>query len=256
MYRMAIIDATGQRTGAMKPIDHLPLTSGDLSRQILTFPFDMTWMPTSGNAFSGRVLHQIFPIPATSFRILADFYLSHLAPLFGPVVSLDEMGACYRVHGHNRYELADQIIDLEHVRRTVVYASRTEIQIERYAHQLGFGVDGKRATRGLSVAIIANRLISLKLDPMHHPIQEDNFWRLFRLGVTAALGRFDVKWPIQLMFVLWFLAMVVAPRSMACWLAERFLYPEKRMRLNRVLRMFHARTKEVNTLQLIDDEPR
>jgi len=255
MYRMEIIDATGRRTGAIKPADYLRLPSGDLSRQILAFPFDMTWMPTSGNAFSGRVLHQIFPIPAASFRILADFYLSHVTPLFGPVVFLEEVGGCYRIHGHNNYESADRVINLDQVRRTIIYASHTETQIERYARQLGFGTSGKKAARGVSVSIVANRLISLKLDPVTHPIQGDNAWRLFRLGVTAALGRFDVKWPMRLMFVLWFLTMVMAPRSMAPWLAERFLYPEKRKRLNQVLRLFHGRINEANTLQLIDDEP-
>ena len=255
MYRMEIIDAAGQRTGAIKPANHLPLSSGDLSWQILTFPFDMTWMPTSGNAFSGRVLRQIFPIPAASFRILADFYLSHVTPLFGPVVFLEEVGACYRVHGHNSYESAAHVLNLDQVRRTIIYAAHTEIQIKRYARQLGFGIDGKQATRGRSVSIVANRLISLKLDPAPHPIQGDNVWGLFRLGVTAALGRFDVTWPMRLMFVLWFLAMAMAPRSLARWLAERFLYPENRMGLNQVLRMFQAKTNEANILQLTDDKP-
>ncbi len=240
MYRMEIIDTTGRRTGVIKPADHLPLPSGDLSRQVLAFPFDLTWMPTSGNAFSGRVLRQIFPIPAASFRILADFYLSQVTPLFGPVVFLKEVGGCYRVHGHNSYELAGQGINLNHVRQTITYASNTDVYIAKYARQLGFGIDKKGTARGLSVSIVANRLISLKLDPASHPIQGDNAWRLLRLGVAAALGRFDIKWPMQLMFVLWFLAMVMAPRSMARWLADRFLYPEKRTGLNQVLRRFHA----------------
>ena len=255
MYRMEIIDAAGQRTGVFKPARHLALLSGDLGRHSLTFPFDMTWMPTSGNAFARRVLRQIFPIPEASFPILADFYLSHLTPLFGPVVFLDEIGAGYRVHGHNNYELADHIVDLEHVRQTVIYASNTEVQIEKHARQLSFGMDGKALATGLSVSSTANRLISLKLDPALHPIQGDNVWRLFRLGVSAALGRFDVKWPIRLMFVVWFLLMVVAPRSVARWLAERFLYPEKRTGFNQVLRMLHVRTDGSSTLQLIDYEP-
>jgi hypothetical protein len=203
----------------------------------------MTWMSTSGNAFARRVLCQIFPIPAASFRILADFYLAHVTPLFGPVVFLNEIGAYYRVHGHNSYQSAEHIINLNQVRQTITYAANTEIQIERYARQLGIGTGGKKAARGLSVSSVANRLISLRLDPMHHPIQGDHVWELFRLGVTAALGRFDVKWPMRLMFVLWFLMMAVAPRSLARRLAERFLYPEKRIGLNQVLRTLHTGNK-------------
>ena len=240
MYRMEVIDADGQRTGVVKPADHLPLLSGDLTRQTLTFPFDLTWMPTSGNAFAAQVLRQIFPIPAASFGILADFYLSHVASLFGPVVFLSEIGAGYRVHGRNNYESTDHALNLDHVRRTIVYASQTEIQIERYARQLGLAGNGKRTTRGSSVSSVANRLISLKLDPAHHPVPEDQVWSLFKLGSAAALNRFDVKWPMRLMFVLWFLLMAAAPRSLARWLAERFLYPEKRTDLNHVLRLLQA----------------
>ena len=60
---------------------------------------------------------------------------------------------------------------------------------------------------------------------------------------------------MRLMFVVWFLAMVMAPRLMAYWLAERFLYPEKRLGFNQVLRWLHARADGANTLQLTDYEP-
>jgi hypothetical protein len=252
MYRMETIDAAGRRTGVRKPAQHLPLLSGNLERYCLAFPFDMTWMPTSGNAFTRRVLRQIFPIPEVSFPILADFYLSHLTPLFGPVVFLDAIGAGYRVHGHNCYELADPIVDLKHVRQTIIYAFNTEIQIEKYARQLGYGTGGRTAMGGSSVSTAANRLISLKLDPALHPIHEDTVWRLLRLGAAAALGRFDVKWPMRLMLALWFLLMVVAPRSVARWLGERFLYPEKRAAFNQVLRILHAKSDGTNAPQLID----
>src|SRR5215208_1734956 len=83
MYRMKVIDAAGRLTGEIKPDPHLPLRSGDLRRYILTFPFDMTWMATSGNAFAANALKKILPIPEQDFRIMADFYLSHLTPLLG-----------------------------------------------------------------------------------------------------------------------------------------------------------------------------
>lgn len=86
-YRMEIIDAHSTRTGKINPAPHLSISSGDLRAQVLAFPFDLTWMATSGNAFPARVLRQIFPIPENAYRILADFYLSHLTPLFGPVVA-------------------------------------------------------------------------------------------------------------------------------------------------------------------------
>lgn len=83
MYRMEVIDAKGRLTGEIRPNPHLPLRSGDLSRQTLSFPFDMTWMATSGNAFAAQALRKILPIPEHDYPIMADFYLSHLAPLLG-----------------------------------------------------------------------------------------------------------------------------------------------------------------------------
>ena len=129
-YRMAVIDRNGQPSDVIKPPQHVPLPSGDLRRQELEFPFDLAWLPTSGNAFSAEALRRIFPIPEDYGPVGADWYLVHVASLLGPVVSVNEVGAYYRVHGHNSYELADPSVDLDHVRQTIVYSSSTEAQIE------------------------------------------------------------------------------------------------------------------------------
>ena len=66
-YRMAVIDEHSRRTGVEKPERHIPVPSGDVHKQALTFPFDMPWLPTSGNAFSARALRTIMPIPENSY---------------------------------------------------------------------------------------------------------------------------------------------------------------------------------------------
>lgn len=103
-YRMEIIDGQGCRTGKLKPPDHLPLRSGDLRKEVLAFPDDMTRMATSGNAFSARILSQIAPVPSRADGHGADWYLSLVTPLFGPMVSLQGVGAYYRVHSSNFYD--------------------------------------------------------------------------------------------------------------------------------------------------------
>jgi cellulose synthase/poly-beta-1,6-N-acetylglucosamine synthase-like glycosyltransferase len=55
-YRMRVVDGLGRWTGQMRPHQHLPVPSGDLRREVMTFSFDMPWLPTSGNAFSRRCL--------------------------------------------------------------------------------------------------------------------------------------------------------------------------------------------------------
>jgi hypothetical protein len=82
-------------------------------------------------------------------------------------------------------------------------------------------------------------LISLKLDPGHHPFTTDGLWPLFLQGVVASMRRFDVSVAMKALFILWFGAMAAAPRPAASWLATRFLFPETRPGLNRLLGRLH-----------------
>ncbi len=130
-YRMAIIDRNGQATNKINPPQHIPLPNGDLRHQELEYPFDLAWLPTSGNAFSAAILHTNFPIPEDSDPILADYYLVHLAALYGSVVSLDKVCAYYQVHGANHDEVSALKIDLARIRFTLFYADQTR----RYLQQ-------------------------------------------------------------------------------------------------------------------------
>jgi glycosyltransferase involved in cell wall biosynthesis len=239
-YRMEVIDALGVPTGIVKPHRHLPLPSGDLRRQVLAFPDDIVWLPTSGNAFASRVLYQIFPVPERDYRILADFYLSHLTPLYGDVVSLDEVCAFYRVHGANNYELAAPKVDLAQIRQTIRYCRKTHAYIKRCANILDLPCERKKT---LAVSYVANRVISLKLDAPRHPIHKDTPWRLLLLGTTASLRRFDVSWPMKCLFILWFAGMAIAPQTAAAWLAREFQFPEARGPFNKLLGLFHGMRK-------------
>jgi glycosyltransferase involved in cell wall biosynthesis len=237
-YRMEIIDGQGRRTGKLKPPDHLPLRSGDLRQDVLTFPDDLTWMATSGNAFSARVLSQVAPVPEEDFSILADRYLALLAPLLGPVLSLRDVGAYYRIHGSNHYDRS--VLSLTWVRETVGYCTAAHVHIKKYADRLELGEFPSDPLEVLSVAFLGHRLVSLKLDPEHHPIARDTKWSLFSRGVLAASRRFDVSILMKAVYVLWFAAMAVSPRPVARWLAEKFFFPDTRGPFNRFIRLFSA----------------
>ncbi len=238
-FRMEIIDAAGARTGDIRPLAYLPRRSGDLRQYVLTFPFDVSWMSTSGNAFAARVLREIFPIPPEEFRILADYYLSNLTPLFGDVVFLDEVGAYYRIHGANHYALASPSINLDHLHQSITYSQRTYCYLRKFAEQLNLAAHADDGDEVLSVSLISERMLSLKLDRGSHPLPKDTLGYLFRLGVRAALRRFDVLLPMRLLFVLWFAALALAPERMARWLGERFFFPETRAPLNQLLKRLH-----------------
>lgn len=246
-FRMEVIDAKGVRTGVNKPPAHLTFIGGDLRSSVLAFPFDLTWMPTSGNAFRTRVLRQIFPMPENEYRILADFYLAHITALFGTVVALNKIGAQYRVHGANSFELANPVLNLAHIRQMIVYSNRTLEYIQHYAARLGLESDSQNAR---SVSSIAERMISHKLDPLNHPMAQDTTAGLFALGVHAAMRRFDVSVFLKLLFVGWFGAMALAPAGVAHWLAEKFYFPETRGVMNRLLGGMHRPGAKPHTASL------
>ncbi len=237
-YRMEVIDGSGNRTGQIKPPRHIPLPSGNLQLPELLFPFDLAWLPTSGNAFSAQALRDIFPIPEHVYgKVGADWYLAHLTPLMGPVISLDTVCACYRVHTCNHYELSAPLLDLAHIRQTIAYADHTRHYLQKYAEQLSLP---NRPDEVLSVSYVANRIASLKLERERHPIAGDTTGKLFRLALIAIARRRDVAWPMKALFRVWFALMALAPRSFARRLAEVFFYPEKRARLNRWLGALHG----------------
>jgi hypothetical protein len=231
-YRMEVIDGNGSRTGVLKPAPHLSMPSGDLRRHELALPFDLGWLPTSANAFPARILERILPVPENDFPVLADYYLVHLTPLFGSVVSLPVVAGQYRVHGANSYEQSWPRLDLEHVRKSVIHSAATRRHLERVADEIGLG----RPRGGIvSVADIANRMISLRLDRPRHPLPDDTMPGLLGAGVRASRRRFDVSPLMRLAFVAWFASLAVAPRAGARWLAEQMLFPERRPRLSRLL---------------------
>lgn len=247
-YRMEVIDDAGVPRGSIKPFPHLPWRSGDLRRQVLTFPDDMTWTPTSGNAFATRVLRQISPIPEEAYRpIGADWYLIHLAVLFGPVHSLDQVGACYRLHGSNSYERIPPAVDLDQVRKTIAFSEVTHGFIAQFAARLRLEHRPRAGSDILSVSSVANRMISIRLDPRAHPIPGDTRFGLLVFGAIAASRRFDVSFLMRALFVTWFLLMAIMPLAVAGWLARLFLVPDSRGSLNRLLRMGHRRVPTANS---------
>ncbi|CAN5581849.1 glycosyltransferase family 2 protein [soil metagenome] len=234
-YRLEVIDAAGQPTGSVKPAPHLPLPSGDLRDQELRSPFDIAWLPMSGVAFPRWVLQRLLPMPADQFRILADMYLQHLAALLGPVVSANWIGGSYRIHGDNNYEPPEARLQLDQLRQTIAFAATTRHHLLRLAGELALG----RPNDILSVADLANRVVSHRLDPERHPVADDKRMRLASDGVRAATRRTDVTPTMRAGFMLWFLAVTFAPRRVVVPLAEVFLFPERRRWINRQLARQH-----------------
>lgn len=231
-FPMEIVDADGRPTGAVKPGGHLRAPVGDQRRAELTHPFDLPWLPGGGTGFRTEAVRRILPIPAADYpRSGADWYLVHLTALLGEAALLDEVCASYRVHGGNAYELERDRIDLDHVREAVLFAGATTRSLERLADELGL----QYPRPILSCADLANRLVSVKLDPARHPLPGDRPLALLRDALHATRRRFDVSVPMKAMLVTWFALEAIAPRRLARPLAEAFLFPGRRASFNRLL---------------------
>ncbi len=240
-YRMAVIDENNRRTGVEKPEKHIPVPCGNVLKQALSFPFDMAWLPTSGNAFATWGLSQIMPIPeGHSGKVGADWYLVHLSNLLGPVFFLSCLEACYRVHSANNYERSGTLLDLEHIRQTIRFCDTTATYMRKLAKQQNLNSSPEEIT---SVSYLANRLVSMRLEPEQHPIPADTRISLLRNGVTAAFRRFDISIKMKLIFVMWFAITTVAPKRLVVKLARLFFYPELRGRFNKILARFHLQQK-------------
>ncbi len=221
-YRMDVIDAAGQP---------------NLREMELKYSFDLGWMPTSANAFRTEALRRIFPIPEDSYRILADWYLVHMSTLLGPIMSLQEICASYRVHGQNNFEHDTATLDLDRLRNSIRLARPTEAGLLRLADELGL----HRAKRIASVADLGNRMISLKLDRARHPVPDDTLHRLLVRAARTVPRRADVSPAMRAMYAGWFAAMAVAPQQQARSLALLFLFPERRSSFNRLFGRLHRK---------------
>jgi glycosyltransferase involved in cell wall biosynthesis len=234
-YRQRYVDAHGKPTGDIEPACYQPMLSGDMRRRILKF-HQYIWPTTSGNAFTSAVLRKIFPIPETLYRGVPDTHLCNLSVMFGPIISLDEVGVLYRVHGDNNYYGTFGSTNLASTRAIIVALADSYTRQERLfktLHSTNIRGIGSR-----DLLFLMNRVVSKKLDPSRHPLREGLMSMCIR-GCVVSMVHFDAarfKHP-RLIYVWWFLGMFLAPRRHAKLLVEMFYYPEKRGRLiNRLLR--------------------
>jgi glycosyltransferase involved in cell wall biosynthesis len=101
-WALAEIDQSGRQTGALRPEVLMP--AGDLRPRVVEHgPLGHSNPPTSGNAFSRRVLEQMMPMPEAEYRICADAYLVMLASIYGGLRRSLVPLSFWRRHGENRY---------------------------------------------------------------------------------------------------------------------------------------------------------
>ena len=220
--RLDLIDDRGHRLGRQTP--PLAMSSGDLLPVVLRHGWYPA-PPTSGNAFARATLEALLPVPESYARLSAadgrlsvsDHYLSVLAPFRGDVVSLPEPLGAYRIHMARRTRQRSAL--LADVRRRIERTAALSGIVRQWAGQRGLS-----ASTDLALGTpnhVKERLASLVLDPLGHPVPSDRRWALVRAGLAAA---WTVPWsPLRMRIVqsIGFLALATLPTAAV----DRLLFP-------------------------------
>lgn len=224
-YRLQVTNALGVGAAEVFP-DSKYMPNGDLRQHILKF-HRYTWPPTSGNAFLTSALHQILPIPEALYRVSADEYLNNLSVMFGSIVSFNEVGALYRVHGKNNYYQDRRLIDLDRLRQILLRTAEICNQ-QRDIFNTVYSINIQEV--GLwDLISLKERVVSLKLDPSNHPFKEKLLSLCVRGCISATISP-EMRWRGRFLFIFWFMAMLIIPKTIAKPFTEKLLYPEERRR--------------------------
>jgi len=215
-YPLRQIDRVGQPLLGSVPAKPEQMPTGDVRKAMLQYNDDIAWSSMSGNAYPRSVLTKIMPIPTTDYPMIgADIYLINLAPLYGPVVSLERPGGSYRIHGQNADYRSD--FDLQRAARIVALSHVTHDHIERHAKLLGLAPPTEGVGSG-SITVIAQEMALAKVGAAR-PVD------VARRGSSAVRRRRDLMLRSRVLFAGWLVVMLILPKSMARALAGLTLRP-------------------------------
>lgn len=229
IFRLEVVDVAGHPTGALMPPLGVSLADGDVRSAVLSFPDDLAWPPTSGNAFACWLLRRLMPLPVGTESTGADRLLHALTPLLAPVIALDRVGGRYRLHDRNWHFRAR--FDVLRSRRLLQRSIEVHAAVQSAARELGYG-----EARPQSVTIASHRLVSLRMGGHGHPIPDDNRRAALAAGLHAALGRTDVGIRRRMLYVAWFWTIALAPSRVVRALAQAAFGPRRTAWLPRLAR--------------------
>jgi glycosyltransferase involved in cell wall biosynthesis len=201
------------------------------------------WPVTVGNAYSRWFASKIFPLTVAHGP---DGTLNTIAPVYGPVITIPDALACYRIHDNNLW--ASGGWDLARLPRRIEHRLREVAAMELHAQRAGVAVPGGNALDH-EIAFLNYRFMAKKLgleyaghgvDAPHHLLHKA--YKLLRAE----------KYPLKLGLAhgLWFGVLYVAPAPAARELIQlRFkrhtLRDAPRRALHRLLRLEKAETASV-----------
>lgn len=209
--RLELVDVDGKYID-LYPAPEISFDTGDV-RPLLFRKGRYNTTVTSGNSFSRAVLEQILPIPEAEFRISADGYLVTVAPLYGQVLSLEQPIGARRKHSSNFWASSGVQLKPDQFRKSFQHDFLRYKYLTERATQLGQAVS---PNLGLHDHLhVADRLVSLRLDPARHPVPTDNAVHLAVKGFWAIWQHSTFRPTRKFILSVWFLCVGLLPSGLA-----------------------------------------
>ncbi len=200
------------------------------------------WPVTVGNAYSRWFASKIFPL---SVAHGPDGTLNTLAPVYGPIITIPEALASYRIHDNNLWSSGGW--DLSRLPRRIEHRLKEVAVMEQHARDAGVAVpDGNALDH--EIAFINYRMMAKKLGlPYAGSTAEAPHQLLMKAYRLLRAEKYPLK--LGLAHALWFSVLCVSPAPVARELVQlRFkrhtLSGAPRRALRRLLRLGKQRGEE------------
>jgi GT2 family glycosyltransferase len=230
-FRLDLVDAQG-RAFDTYPAAETAWDDGDVTPLLLTKGRYSSTV-TSGLAFERRALRSVLPMDPEAFRQGGDGYLVTVAPLYGPVVTIEEILGAYRQHGVNHSQSA---IGARASWR-VWHDARRHEALRAHAGRLGLACAGE-LWRNDPIHLEERAAALLLHDGAERPRRKRR--DLARCAIRA-MGAVPVSSKRRAMLVAWWLVVGFGPepvaRAVLSWKLQAATRPAAVRRLARLARI-------------------
>jgi len=220
-FRMQTLDAAGVLADHAWPKYGVDMRPATVRAELLRTGFYQC-PNTSANAYSRAFLEAVAPFE--DFPSI-DGLLNSLAPLYGDVVTEDQVFAHYRVHGGNRFAVS--AVDVDRLAAYVADDDRRLALVERHCARLGIPFAGRRVLENLlgycELQVIVARLRAATL------ADRLDVLRLTRTAVRAG-GHHRQAMAHRLLRAAWVIGIGALPRPAAEALVRLRYLPTARPR--------------------------
>jgi GT2 family glycosyltransferase len=178
-YRLDLVDAD-EKVIDVYPPRETAFDDGDVRKALLSSGRYSTTV-TTGLAFERRALQQVLPMDAEAFRQGGDGYLVTVVPLYGKVVSIEEILGAYRQHGANHSQFNTAVA--KRARWRVFHDEMRHNALQEHARRVGLTAE-PNAWRNDPLHL-EERVASLLLEPSEHPDPQDRRSAIARAALSS-----------------------------------------------------------------------